>query len=451
MHLENSVRLRRRLGSLILDIHPYTQDREITLPLLDLFLQNLHAMIELANDEIAKQLKQMIAELRAVQDALEHPEDQFYALTKKIVARMGDLLRLHTSELEDLENDRSMKSDTEPTEEFDEKTHRVQGLIKNVREDLKAVQTMIPPTVPPTDACDAFYLLDQKIAQQTQELLAECSSRMQEIEQAQNVIPDTAERFFTLAKALVQRIDGILEEVGPSVEEIKQTRGIVAGTDTEETFSLLAQKIGNRASVILDQITPRLEEVKVTEVVGRQVVHFNTTVHPTILIGRVERFKRASRIERGRLVGDTVIRLSDEQEEMKRLFYDLYFLPKRTTRSSGLSVWPADLPQQTFGQTKARGEQIELQWILPLDILLQKDVWEKAANLPLDETIVQTITQAGADARIGRRVHDVKEHLWGYLGSIEVHADGSETWKVTSDGGQIIIDESSQFWLMAGE
>jgi len=34
---------------------------------------------------------------------------------------------------------------------------------------------------------------------------------------------------------------------------------------------------------------------------------------------------------------------------------------------------------------------------------------------------------------------------------MEVHADGSETWSMTSDNGQIIPDESSQFWMILGE
>ena len=65
--------------------------------------------------------------------------------------------------------------------------------------------------------------------------------------------------------------------------------------------------------------------------------------------------------------------------------------------------------------------------------------------------MIQTITQAWKDDRIGRSVHYVKGDLWGYLESIEVHADGSEPWNVICiDERQILTDESSQFWLMAG-
>jgi len=46
-------------------------------------------MIEFADNETVPQLKQIIAELRTVQNVLQHPEDQFYALTKEIISARG--------------------------------------------------------------------------------------------------------------------------------------------------------------------------------------------------------------------------------------------------------------------------------------------------------------------------------------------------------------------------
>ncbi|MBA2391726.1 MAG: hypothetical protein H0V70_03140 [Ktedonobacteraceae bacterium] len=207
----------------------------------------------------------------------------------------------------------------------------------------------------------------------------------------------------------------------------------------------LARKIVEDIHEIRHARTSVLQPVEIEDVVGAYVVYFN---HLST-IGQVLRFRPASREKRAfGFIGEVIIRPTDDQKAMKKLFQEIYLTRSDSLFLFDLYLWPDDMPPLTFQEPGRTKDLLTIEWTRLLQEEDDDDQEGEEGDRHIGMPISSMVQKVGdGDRRIGMPLYSMTQERGGYLKGIQVRADGSEWWIAIGDDGKEMIDKSSLFWL----